>query len=161
MGRSCEAAAWWTPPPARSMPASRPNSRRYSTGSWRSVEPRLTSSAVQVKEAAMMQANRINLTRYMPGIAATRQIRFHGKVTHVVGLVIEGYCPDTAVASLCEIHTHGGDRIQAEVVGFRENKALLMPLGELRGVGLGSLISVRRQKSSLGVGRNLLGRVID
>ena len=109
----------------------------------------------------MMQANRINLTRYMPGIAATRQIRFHGKVTQVVGLVIEGYCPDTAVGSLCEIHTHGGDRIQAEVVGFRENKALLMPLGELRGVGLGSLISVRRQKSSLGVGRSLLGRVID
>jgi flagellum-specific ATP synthase len=47
------------------------------------------------------------------------------------------------------------------VVGFKDNKALLMPLGELRGVGLGSLISVRRQKSSLMVGPSLLGRVID
>jgi flagellum-specific ATP synthase len=106
-------------------------------------------------------SHKVDLTRFMPGVEAVRPIRFRGKVTQVVGLVIEGYCPDTAVGSLCEIHTHGGDHIPAEVVGFRENKALLMPLGELRGVGLGSLISVRRQAASLGVGRGLLGRVVD
>jgi flagellum-specific ATP synthase len=106
-------------------------------------------------------SHRVDLTRFMPGVEAVRPIRFRGKVTQVVGLVIEGYCPDTAVGSLCEIHTHGGDHIPAEVVGFRENKALLMPLGELRGVGLGSLISVRRQAASLGVGMGLLGRVVD
>ncbi|MBI5655752.1 MAG: flagellar protein export ATPase FliI [Geobacter sp.] len=88
-------------------------------------------------------------------------VRFHGKVTQVVGLVIEGYCPDTAVGSLCEIHTTDGDPILAEVVGFRDNKTLLMPLGELRGVGLGSLITMRRQKASMKVGPGLLGRVID
>ncbi|MSM40255.1 MAG: flagellar protein export ATPase FliI [Geobacter sp.] len=88
-------------------------------------------------------------------------VRFHGKVTQVVGLVIEGYCPDTAVGSLCEIHTTDGDPILAEVVGFRDNKTLLMPLGELRGVGLGSLITMRRQKASMRVGPGLLGRVID
>jgi flagellum-specific ATP synthase len=54
-----------------------------------------------------------------------------------------------------------GNSIPAEVVGFRNNKTLLMPLGELRGVGLDSLITVRRDKASLGVGPNLLGRVID
>ncbi len=104
---------------------------------------------------------KINLTRYMAGINQVKQIKFHGKVTQVVGLVIEGYCPDTAVGALCEIQSNTGERIPAEVVGFKDNKALLMPLGELRGVGLGSLISVRRQKSSLMVGPSLLGRVID
>ncbi len=79
----------------------------------------------------------------------------------MVGLVIEGFCPDTAVGSLCEIHPQSGPSIPAEVVGFRDNKTLLMPLGELRGIGLGSLISVRRQKSSLGVGPSMLGRVIN
>jgi flagellum-specific ATP synthase len=88
-------------------------------------------------------------------------IRFQGKVTQVVGLVIEGYCPEAAVGTLCEIYPQSGAPIPAEVVGFRDNKTLLMPLGELRGVGLGSLISVRRQKSSMGVGPALLGRVID
>ena len=88
-------------------------------------------------------------------------IRLHGKVTQVVGLVIEGYCPETAVGSVCEVKSEGPPPIPAEVVGFRDNKTLLMPLGELRGVGLGSVISVRREKAALGVGPALLGRVID
>jgi flagellum-specific ATP synthase len=103
----------------------------------------------------------IDLARYFPVVQATKPVRFHGKVTQVVGLVIEGYCPETAVGSLCEVHSEGAEPIPAEVVGFRDNKTLLMPLGELRGVGLGSLISVRREKASLGVGPAMLGRVID
>lgn len=79
----------------------------------------------------------------------------------MVGLVIEGYCPDTSVGAICEIHPQEGDPIPAEVVGFRNNKTLLMPLGELRGVGLDSLISLRREKASMGVGPLMLGRVID
>jgi flagellum-specific ATP synthase len=103
----------------------------------------------------------IDLSRYLPIVQAAKPVRFHGKVTQVVGLVIEGFCPETAVGSLCEVHSEGSDPIPAEVVGFRDNKTLLMPLGELRGVGLGSLISVRREKASLGVGPAMLGRVID
>ena len=108
-----------------------------------------------------MPSDRIDLGRYMAAVESARPIRIHGKVTQVVGLVIEGYCPETAVGTLCEIYSKGSKPIPAEVVGFRDNKTLLMPLGELRGVGLGSLISVRREKASLGVGPALLGRVID
>src|SRR5512137_1368580 len=108
-----------------------------------------------------MLTKKIDLSRYMPAVESARSIRFHGKVTQVVGLVIEGYCPGTAVGTLCEIYPREGDPIPAEVVGFRDNKTLLMPLGELRGVGLGSLIAVKRDKASLGVGPALLGRVID
>ncbi|HTP63772.1 MAG TPA: flagellar protein export ATPase FliI [Geobacteraceae bacterium] len=108
-----------------------------------------------------MKRTKIDLNKYIPAMRTIRPIRFHGKVAQVVGLVIEGFCPGTAVGSLCEIHPKSGNAIPAEVVGFRDNKTLLMPLGELRGIGLGSLISVKRQKSSLGVGRALLGRVIN
>lgn len=108
-----------------------------------------------------MTTNGIDLNRYLPTVERTRPIRLQGKVTQVVGLVIEGYCPDATVGTLCEISSQSGTSIPAEVVGFRDNKTLLMPLGELRGVGLGSLISVRRQKASLGVGPAMLGRVID
>jgi len=103
----------------------------------------------------------IDLKRYMPVVESARPVRFHGKVTQVVGLVIEGFCPETAVGSVCEVKSEGHPPIPAEVVGFRDNKTLLMPLGELRGVGLGSVISVRREKAALGVGPALLGRVID
>jgi flagellum-specific ATP synthase len=108
-----------------------------------------------------MHKRKVDLGRYMAAIEEIRPIRFHGKVTQVVGLVIEGYCPNTAVGSLCEVYPRGGEPIPAEVVGFRDNKTLLMPLGELRGVGLGSLISVKREKASLRVGPAMLGRVID
>ncbi|MDD2851650.1 MAG: FliI/YscN family ATPase [Desulfuromonadaceae bacterium] len=102
-----------------------------------------------------------NLGKYHAILEGLNPVRLHGKVTQVVGLVIEGYCPDTSVGAICEIKPVEGAPILAEVVGFRDNKTLLMPLGELRGVGLDSLISVRRDNASLGVGPQLLGRVID
>lgn len=104
---------------------------------------------------------RINLKKFSDSISSSKPVRLNGKVTQVVGLVIEGYCPDTSVGAICEIKPMEGEPIPAEVVGFRNNKTLLMPLGELRGVGLDSLISVRRDKATLGVGPLLLGRVID
>lgn len=108
-----------------------------------------------------MPAPMINMAKYRAALETSRPLRLHGKVTQVVGLVIEGFCPDTSVGAICEIHTQDGDSIPAEVVGFRNNKTLLMPLGEIRGVGLDSLITVSREKASLGVGPRLLGRVID
>jgi len=89
-------------------------------------------------------------------------IKVWGKVTRIVGLVIEGYCPHATVGSLCEItQLTGKEGIFAEIVGFKDNKALLMPLGEIRGLGPGSLIRVVRDSATIGVGNNLLGRVID
>ena len=108
-----------------------------------------------------MPDTKINLKKYNSVLSAAKPVRLHGKVTQVVGLVIEGFCPDTSVGAICEIKPVEGAPIPAEVVGFRNNKTLLMPLGELRGVGLDSLISVRRDNASLGVGPLMLGRVID
>ncbi|PID73066.1 MAG: flagellum-specific ATP synthase FliI [Desulfobacterales bacterium] len=89
-------------------------------------------------------------------------IRVWGKVTRIVGLVIEGYCPHSSVGSLCELTPiTPGDNIYGEIVGFKDNKALIMPLGELRGLGPGSLIRVIRSSATVKVGNNLLGRVID
>ena len=104
---------------------------------------------------------KLDLSKYRTAIEASKPIRMHGKVSQVVGLVIEGYCPDTSVGTICEIKPVEGEPIPAEVVGFRNNKTLLMPLGELRGVGMDSLISVRREKATMGVGPLMLGRIID
>jgi len=89
-------------------------------------------------------------------------IKIWGKVTRIVGLVIEGYCPHASVGSLCLITpTNGGQDIHAEIVGFKDSKALLMPLGDIRGLGPGSLIRVIKSSATVKVGNNLLGRVID
>lgn len=108
-----------------------------------------------------MPSYKMDMNRFARAVESVNPIRLHGKVTQVVGLVIEGYCPDTSVGAICEIRPKDGVPIPAEVVGFRDNKTLLMPLGDLRGVGLDSLIAVRRDKATLRVGPGLLGRVID
>ncbi len=98
-------------------------------------------------------------------VARIREInplKISGKVTQIVGLVVEGFCPASTVGTLCEIiPLGGGPKVPAEVVGFRNSKALLMPLGDLRGLGPGSLIRVVRDSATLPVGDELLGRVID
>ena len=97
-----------------------------------------------------------------PHIKNLEIIKIWGKVTRIVGLVIEGYCPHASIGSLCQLTpTNGGEDIYAEIVGFKDSKALLMPLGELRGLGPGSLIRVIKSSATIRVGNNLLGRVID
>lgn len=95
-------------------------------------------------------------------IANLDTIKVWGKVTRIVGLVVEGFCPHASIGSLCQLSPTGsGPDIFAEIVGFKDSIALLMPLGDLRGLGPGSLIRVVSNSATIGVGNGLLGRVID
>jgi flagellum-specific ATP synthase len=102
------------------------------------------------------------MTQTATRIAELDTIKVWGKVTRIVGLVVEGYCPHAAIGALCEILPRdGGQAIYAEIVGFKDNQALLMPLGDIRGLGPGSRIRIVRQSATIKVGDNLLGRIID
>ncbi|MCX5813514.1 MAG: FliI/YscN family ATPase [Proteobacteria bacterium] len=88
--------------------------------------------------------------------------KVYGKVNQVVGLVIEGKGPISSVGDAALIYpVDGNPPIDAEVVGFKDGKTLLMPLGDLRGVGIGSKILSRKQAVNTLAGEGLLGRVID
>ncbi len=84
-----------------------------------------------------------------------------GKVTKVVGMVVEATVNGASVGALCEIVSDSGRVIAAEVVGFRDRTALLMPLGPIGGVRMGSLVRARKALASVPVSDDLLGRVID
>lgn len=102
------------------------------------------------------------MNRLLECLDSLAPIQVSGKITQIVGLVVEGYCPAATVGTLCElIPRDGGTPVPAEVVGFRHSRALLMPLGELRGLGPGSRIRVVSHSATMPVGRELLGRVID
>jgi FliI/YscN family ATPase len=88
-------------------------------------------------------------------------IRRTGRVTDVIGLVIEGNGPGLPVGGVCAIERRGGEPIAAEVVGFRKNRVLLMPLGDVAGIEPGNRIVVRRERALVRVGGGLLGRVLD
>jgi flagellum-specific ATP synthase len=89
-------------------------------------------------------------------------IEVSGKVAQAVGIVVEGYGPMTTVGELCRITRQvGREPIAAEVVGFRGDRVLLMPLGDMYGIGPGSRIAMSGQVANLPVGPGLLGRVLD
>jgi len=89
-------------------------------------------------------------------------IKMNGRVTRVVGLVVESIGPQSSIGELCRIHFSRNEApVVAEVVGFRENKVLLMPLGEMRGIYPGSEVVSTGCPLSVPVGERLLGRVID
>lgn len=85
-----------------------------------------------------------------------------GKVIEVRGLLIKGYVPGCSVGSVCEINALNGQRkFFAEVVGFKGQEVLMMALGAMHGVGLGSRIVLQKSRATVTVGPELLGRVID
>jgi type III secretion protein N (ATPase) len=90
-----------------------------------------------------------------------------GRVTEVTGLVVRATAPAIRVGELVWIETPparrggAGIKLEAEVVGFRGDEAVLMPLGEVVGIGPDSLVLPTGQPFTIGVSEALLGRVLD
>lgn len=99
--------------------------------------------------------------KYIKSLERRILVKDIGKVTDVVGHLIEGYLPGAKLGSICEIASQGRPPIVSEVIGFKDKKVLMMPLTELTAIGLGSRIELIRTTASVKVGEHLLGRVID
>ncbi len=84
-----------------------------------------------------------------------------GRVTQVIGLILESQGPNASFGDLCFVHSKAGRPILAEVVGFREKRILLMPLADLAGIGPGSYVIATGRPLKTPVGPRLLGRVLD
>lgn len=85
-----------------------------------------------------------------------------GRVTRVVGLVLEAMGLDVGLGSLCRVTSHSRDHsVLAEVVGFHERGVLLMPLGEMDGLHPGSSVQPLGRTFGVDVGPGLLGRVLN
>ena len=103
----------------------------------------------------------VNLRKFHDCLESTCSIRATGRVTNVVGLVVEAQGPVSCLGTVCDIYTADNHLIAAEVSGFKDNKVLLMPLEEIRGIGPGCRVVARQQNAVVPVGTGLLGRVID
>jgi flagellum-specific ATP synthase len=89
-------------------------------------------------------------------------VRNMGRVEQLIGLVMEATGPATSVGEICQVFSSNGKTsIMAEVVGFKNRRMLLMPLGELQGIGPGSLILPTGKDFMVPTGMSLKGRVLD
>ena len=91
--------------------------------------------------------------------------RRHGFVSNLIGLIIEVTGLQAEIGELCLVGTsrrdEGSPALGAEVVGFREGRTVLMPLGELHGIGPGTRVLATGQPFRIAVGDDLLGRIVD
>ena len=101
------------------------------------------------------------LSQYSERVARSRAVQVRGRVTHVLGLVIEAQGPAVSIGELCYILDEDGRRLAAEVVGFRDQKVLLMPLGDMKGIHPGSEVIAAGHRLLVPAGRQVLGRVLD
>lgn len=88
-----------------------------------------------------------------------------GRVTRVVGLMIESRGPESSIGDVCKIHVqtvqHGQQTILAEVVGFRDEIVVLMPFSSLREISIGCLVEGTGKPLEVKVGPELIGKILD
>lgn len=109
-----------------------------------------------------MSELQLNLDKYADVISSTHLTRDSGKVTEVNGMLIKGYLPGASVGSIVQIMPSGSDKtFLAEVVGFKDKHVLMMALNDMRGVALGSKITLSRSIATVRAGEEMLGRVVD
>jgi len=99
---------------------------------------------------------------YVKIIRSIDPVRVNGKITQIIGLTIESQGPDVRIGEVCSIYpSQSQTPIQAEVVGIKENKVLLMPLGEVQAIGPGCDVVASGKPMMVKAGSQLLGRVLD
>lgn len=86
---------------------------------------------------------------------------FEGKVSKVIGLTVEVEGINAFVGELCIIYNNKYDEVKCEVVGFKEDAIILMPLGELVGVGPGCKVIAKGVPLNVRCSDELLGKILD
>ena len=103
----------------------------------------------------------IDFEKYIKAVERCISIELEGRVVKVVGLIVEATGLNMGIGSLCSVYTDHNEVILSEVVGFREDRVLLMPYGDVRGIRGGSRVVLLEKGPEAEVGDSLLGRVLD
>jgi len=104
----------------------------------------------------------ISVKKYREKIDQAVVVKCIGQVDKVIGLTIEATAPSGEIGEICYIYNiDETSYIRAEIVGFNNESILLMPYGELQGVGPGSKVLLTNKKFTVSVGLGLIGRILD
>jgi flagellum-specific ATP synthase len=102
-----------------------------------------------------------SLSRASERMADASEFVVEGTLSRMVGMTLEAVGCQAAVGGRCLVDTAEGKQIEAEVVGFAGDKLFLMPSGDIRGIMPGARVIPTHSVSSVAVGDELLGRVLD
>ena len=103
----------------------------------------------------------IDIKKYRSFVETSSFVKKTGKISQIIGLIIESNGPGVSIGSICTIQSKNRPSVEAQVVGFRDNKTLLMPLGDIYGIAPGCTIEVTEEQPSFSVSSEMIGRVLD
>ncbi len=105
----------------------------------------------------------MNIQTLIQGIDRLKVEESFGYISGILGLTLEavGLEKMTTIGTQCEITTRCGRTLWAEVLGFRNDKTLLMPFGLIEGIGIGDRIAVKLQKAAIYPENAWLGRILN
>lgn len=104
----------------------------------------------------------LDLQKYKELVKQTDSLEYGGRVVQITGLTVESSGPVAKIGDLCNIYTFQRDHaVKAEVVGFRDKRVLLMPFGDLSGVGPGNRVVSTNAAFRVPVGMGFIGRILD
>lgn len=107
----------------------------------------------------------INLREYGDSLENATLFLIKGRLTKAVGLILETKHPALSIGKICRIKSEGRDNglgdVIAEVIGFNQDKTILMPFGDTSGISLESEVTLLDEEEKFPVGEALKGRVMD
>ncbi len=102
------------------------------------------------------------LSKYSQALKDNTLLKFSGRVSKIIGLMIESIGPAVEIGEVCDIFPiKSAMPLKGEVVGFNNDKVLIMPLGDMAGIGPGSRVVATGHALQVDVSEDLLGRILD
>jgi len=103
----------------------------------------------------------IDFDKYHSVLQDVDLVSCQGYVVQVSGATVESAGPAIGIGELCGIHIRDGRRVLAEVVGFRHDHIILLPLEHIEGISPGDIVTARTTPRHIMLGQNALGRVLN
>ena len=103
----------------------------------------------------------IDLAPYIKAVENSEPLKVYGRIVEITGLTIKATGLDVSIGEACRIYSDNAPSVDAEVVGFKEGKVILMAIGEVSGIRHGSRVMPLGKNITVKVSDNLIGRVID
>jgi flagellum-specific ATP synthase len=102
------------------------------------------------------------MAKYLAAVERTDPIKYVGRVTKVLGLLVESRGPQAVIGEVCQILVPRlGKSAYAEVVGLRQDAVQLMAYEGLEGIEVGCAVIATGDMLQVPVSDRLLGRVLD